>query len=88
MQAEEFVAVIDPLFRQIARCLTSSHFQVAERTLFLWNNEYIVQLVAAHRASVLPLVLGALEQNAANHWNPAVHRYDCKLVVLSSSLQQ
>lgn len=72
-QAEEFVAVIDPLFRQIARCLTSSHFQVAERTLFLWNNEYIVQLVAAHRASVLPLVLGALEQNAANHWNPAVH---------------
>lgn len=49
--------------------------QVAERSLFLWNNEYIVQLVAAHRGAVLPMVLGALEQNAANHWNPAVHRW-------------
>ena len=48
--------------------------QVAERSLFLWNNEYIVQLVAAHRTAVLPLVLGALEENAATHWNPAVHR--------------
>ena len=28
MQSEEFVAVLEPLFRQIARCLTSSHFQV------------------------------------------------------------
>ncbi|GAB4821625.1 hypothetical protein N2152v2_008671 [Parachlorella kessleri] len=72
-QSEEFVAVLEPLFRQIARCLTSSHFQVAERSLFLWNNEYIVQLVAAHRTAVLPLVLGALEENAATHWNPAVH---------------
>ncbi len=68
--------MLEPLFRQISRCLTSSHFQVAERSLFLWNNEYIVQLVAAHRAAVLPMVLGALEQNAANHWNPAVHRWE------------
>lgn len=72
-QAEEFSAVMEPLFRQISRCLTSSHFQVAERSLFLWNNEYIVQLVGAHRAAVLPLVIGALEHNAKHHWNPAVH---------------
>lgn len=26
--------------------------QVAERSLFLWNNEYIVQLVAQHRETV------------------------------------
>ncbi len=48
--------------------------QVAERSLFLWNNEYIVQLVAQHRETVLPLVIGALEHNAKHHWNPAVHR--------------
>ncbi|KAL4427462.1 hypothetical protein ABPG77_000751 [Micractinium sp. CCAP 211/92] len=72
-QAEEFARVQEPLFRQISRCLTSSHFQVAERSLFLWNNEYIVQLVAQHRETVLPLVIGALEHNAKHHWNPAVH---------------
>ena len=46
LQADEFSRVMEPLFKQIARCLTSSHFQVAERSLFLWNNEYIVQQVA------------------------------------------
>jgi serine/threonine-protein phosphatase 2A regulatory subunit B' len=72
-QSDEFARVQEPLFRQISRCLTSSHFQVAERSLFLWNNEYIVQLVAQHRETVLPLVIGALEHNAKHHWNPAVH---------------
>lgn len=27
--------------------------QVAERSLFLWNNEYIVSLVAQHRTQVI-----------------------------------
>jgi serine/threonine-protein phosphatase 2A regulatory subunit B' len=49
------------------------HLQVAERSLFLWNNEYIVNLVAQHRHQLLPIVLPALEENTSNHWNPAVH---------------
>lgn len=53
--------------------------QVAERSLFLWNNEYIVSLVAQHRHHVLPLVFGALERNARNHWNPAVHGLTCNV---------
>ncbi len=72
-QGEEFARLADPLFHQVARCLTSAHFQVGERSLFLWNNEYVVQLVSAHRRAVLPLVVGALERNAAHHWNAAVH---------------
>jgi len=71
-QAAEFSKVMVPLFQQIAKCLNSSHFQVAERSLFLWNNEYIVSLVAQHRQVVLPLVYGALERNV-DHWNPAVN---------------
>ena len=46
--------------------------QVAERSLFLWNNEYIVSLVAQQRTAVLPLVFAALERNERNHWNPQV----------------
>ena len=45
--------------------------QVAERSLFLWNNEYIVSLVAQHRTAILPLIFAALENNVT-HWNPAV----------------
>ncbi|KAK9828072.1 hypothetical protein WJX81_008475 [Elliptochloris bilobata] len=78
-QAQEFAKVLVPLFKQIARCLNSSHFQVAERSLFLWNNEYIVSLVAQQRGAVLPLVFAALERNAASHWNPAVHGLTCNV---------
>lgn len=70
-QPAEFSRVMEPLFRQLAKCVNSSHFQVAERALFLWNNEYLVQLVASHRDRVFPLFYGALEANKA-HWNQQV----------------
>ena len=41
--------------------------------MFLWNNEYIVSLVAQFRHEVLPMVFGPLQENADHHWNPAVH---------------
>ncbi len=78
-QAPEFVRVLEPLFRQASRCITSPHFQVAERALFLWNNDYVVSLVAQNRAAVRPLVLGALEQNARAHWNATVHGLSCNI---------
>jgi serine/threonine-protein phosphatase 2A regulatory subunit B' len=61
-----------PLFRQISACINSSHFQVAERALFLWNNDYIVNLVAQNRHALLPVCFGAFERNARSHWNAAV----------------
>ncbi|CAN0878710.1 Serine/threonine protein phosphatase 2A 57 kDa regulatory subunit B' alpha isoform [Linum grandiflorum] len=69
----EFQRCMVPLFRQIGRCLTSSHFQVAERALFLWNNEHIVGLIAQNRNVVLPVLYEALEKNIQTHWNQAVH---------------
>eukprot|EP00249_Psilotum_nudum_P022909 c28688_g1_i1 orf=448-2013(-) len=72
-QPAEFQRCMIPLFRQIARCLNSPHFQVAERALFLWNNDSIVSLVAQNRHVILPLIVSALEKNAKSHWNQAVH---------------
>ncbi|KAL3569564.1 hypothetical protein D5086_029454 [Populus alba] len=72
-QSAEFQRSMVPLFRQVARCLTSSHFQVAERALFLWNNEHIVSLIAQNRSVVLPIIFEALEKNIHGHWNQAVH---------------
>jgi len=57
----EFAVVAEPLLKQLSRCLTSNHFQVGERSLFLWNNEYIVQLLHHNKSIVVPLVVGALE---------------------------
>lgn len=72
-QPAEFQRCMVPLFRQIARCLNSYHFQVAERALFLWNNDHIVGLIAQNRSVVLPIIFEALEKNIQSHWNQAVN---------------
>ncbi|KAK8561097.1 hypothetical protein V6N13_149724 [Hibiscus sabdariffa] len=72
-QLPEFQRCMVPLFHQIARCLNSLHFQVAERALFLWNNDHIENLIIQNRKVILPIIFPALEKNARNHWNQAVH---------------
>ncbi|CAN7117205.1 serine/threonine protein phosphatase 2A 57 kDa regulatory subunit B' beta isoform [Brassica rapa] len=72
-QPVEFQRCMVPLFQQIGRSLNSSHFQVAERALFLWNNEHIVGLIAQNRTVILPIIYPALEKNIQSHWNQAVH---------------
>lgn len=47
--------------------------QVAERALFLWNNEHIVSLIAQNRNVILPIIFEALEKNIRSHWNQAVN---------------
>lgn len=46
--------------------------QVAERALFLWNNDHIENLIKQNRKVILPIIFSALEKNARNHWNQAV----------------
>ncbi|KAJ6318871.1 hypothetical protein OIU76_014263 [Salix suchowensis] len=45
---------------------------VAERALFLWNNDPIENLIRQNRKVILPIILPALEKNVGNHWNQAV----------------
>lgn len=71
-QAAEFQRCMVPLFRQIGRCLSSSHFQVAERALFLWNNDHIRNLINENRKVILPIIFPSLEKNTRSHWNQAV----------------
>jgi serine/threonine-protein phosphatase 2A regulatory subunit B' len=82
VQAEPFGDLVPPLFERISQCIGSPHFQVAERALFLWNNEYIVSLIMQHRKSILPLVFEALLENSRCHWNSTVHGLTCNVVKL------
>ncbi|XP_044466416.1 serine/threonine protein phosphatase 2A 57 kDa regulatory subunit B' theta isoform-like [Mangifera indica] len=71
-QPADFQRCMVPLFRQIGRCLSSSHFQVAERALFLWNNDHIENLIKQNRKIILPIIFPALQKNTTKHWNQAV----------------
>ncbi|KAJ6802532.1 serine/threonine protein phosphatase 2A 57 kDa regulatory subunit B' iota isoform [Iris pallida] len=68
----EFQKCMVPLFRRIGYCLHSPHFQVAERALFLWNNDHVISMIAQNRQAVMPMIVPALERNSKNHWNQAV----------------
>ena len=59
-QPEEFGLLVPALFKRVAACIASPHFQVAERALFLWHNEYISHLIAQHREEILPILYPVL----------------------------
>ena len=73
--AKQLALVSDLLFTNIGRCLCSHHFQVVERTLFLWNNEHLMNLGCLSMFSaptVLPIIYGPLYETSQFHWNATV----------------
>ncbi|GFO15850.1 serine/threonine-protein phosphatase 2a 56 kda regulatory subunit alpha isoform [Plakobranchus ocellatus] len=80
-EIEEILDVIEPtqfqriqedLFKQIAKCVSSPHFQVAERALYFWNNEYIMNLIEENSNVVLPIMFPALYRISKEHWNQTI----------------
>eukprot|EP00495_Collosphaeridae_sp_1-RS-2012_P001227 TRINITY_DN127_c0_g1_i2.p1 TRINITY_DN127_c0_g1~~TRINITY_DN127_c0_g1_i2.p1 ORF type:complete len:260 (+),score=27.77 TRINITY_DN127_c0_g1_i2:172-951(+) len=69
----EVTKMLIPLFTQVAVCVSSPHFQVAERALFLWNNDAVAQFTNEHRVQVLPILYPALNVSTQAHWNSTVH---------------
>jgi len=73
IEPAEFQKIMIPLFKKLALCVSSAHFQVAERALYYWNNEYILSLVSDNTAAILPLIFPALYRNSKSHWNKTIH---------------
>lgn len=101
IEPHEFRKVMKQLFQQLARCVSSPHFQVfvlelilerassrcnfsrdppsitfhllgfqvAERALYFWNNDYIMTLISDNADVILPIMFGALYKNSKSHWN-------------------
>jgi len=73
--ADQLHHVHKSLGRILSKCLGSQHFQVAERTLFLWNNEHLVTngcLSKQHAELILPVIYAPLYKNSSGHWNTTV----------------
>lgn len=45
---------------------------MAERALYLWNNDHIENLIRQNRKVILPIIFPALEKNGRKHWNQVV----------------
>lgn len=75
----EFQKIEIPLFAQLSKCISSSHFQVSEKVLCFFNNEYFVSLVTENAENILPIIFPSmyklalpeleLMENQNNHLN-------------------
>jgi serine/threonine-protein phosphatase 2A regulatory subunit B' len=72
IEPQEFVKIHVPLFMQLAKCIASPHFQVAERALYYWTHEYFCNLVTENSETILPIIFSALHENSS-HWNRTIH---------------
>ncbi|KAI9484636.1 protein phosphatase 2A regulatory B subunit [Zychaea mexicana] len=72
IDAYEFQRVMVPLFTKLSQCVSSSHFQVAERALYYWNNDYVVSLMAENMDAIMPIVFPALYKTSKAHWNKTI----------------
>ncbi|CAO0795983.1 unnamed protein product [Mucor circinelloides] len=69
----EFPKVCVPIFEKVAQCVSSSHFQVAERALYLWNNDFIVNLMHENVKTIMPIMFKPLYTFSQQHWNRTIH---------------
>uniref|UniRef100_A0A3B3Z8X5 Serine/threonine protein phosphatase 2A regulatory subunit n=1 Tax=Periophthalmus magnuspinnatus TaxID=409849 RepID=A0A3B3Z8X5_9GOBI len=72
IEPTQFKKIQEPLFKQIAKCVANPHFQVAERALYFWNNEYILSLIEENIDKILPIMFGSLYRISKEHWNPTI----------------
>ena len=45
---------------------------MAERAIFLLNNDALMRYLTQNRVALFPLLFVALQRNVVTHWNPAV----------------
>lgn len=81
MDPAEFAKVQEPLFHQLAKSVASPHFQVAERALYFWNNEYFCNLVSDNVEIILPIMFAPLYENSKGHWNRYVFKEKCVMAL-------
>lgn len=60
MEPNEFVKIQIPLFAQLSKCISSPHYQVSEKVLCYWSNEYFLTLITENAEVVLPIIFASL----------------------------
>jgi len=64
--------VHESLFKRFSNCVISNHFQVAERILFLMNNEQIQKMTTENKDVIFEILMKGLLESSKSHWNQTV----------------
>ncbi|XP_027367165.1 serine/threonine protein phosphatase 2A 57 kDa regulatory subunit B' beta isoform-like [Abrus precatorius] len=63
-----------PLCTQITKCINSWNSQVAERALYVWNNEQFVKMALIGTVEVFTVIVEGMEKNLKRHWSKNVRQ--------------
>jgi serine/threonine-protein phosphatase 2A regulatory subunit B' len=66
---ENMKTIQEDLVKRLCKCMSSNHFQVAERSIFLLNNDTIMKMISQSKEILYPILLRSLLKNSKNHWN-------------------
>lgn len=69
----EFKKIMMLVFEKLSSCVSSPHFQVAERALYFWNNQHVLDLMQQNAKDVMPIMFYSLYRNSKRHWNRTIH---------------
>jgi len=72
MQPEQFRSLEKLIYTKMSKCIKSEHYQVAERALMYWENEYIVSLMEVDKNVSCPILLPSLLHSSKFHWHRSV----------------
>jgi len=87
-EPHEFLNICEPLFIRLSYCFNSSHFQVAERALYYWNNEYVISLVEENSTTIMPIIFLPLYEAAKTHWNSTIVMLVCNVLKTLMEINQ
>ncbi|WVY99126.1 hypothetical protein V8G54_031277 [Vigna mungo] len=63
-----------PFCTQITKCINSWNSQVAERALYMWNNEQFVKMALIGTVEVFNVIVEGMEKNLKWHWSKSVRQ--------------
>ncbi|KAI7906307.1 phosphatase 2A regulatory B subunit-domain-containing protein [Cokeromyces recurvatus] len=69
---DALLEVMIPFFTKLANCVDSCHFQVAERALYFYTYEDVIQVIHDYSKVIMPIIFPSLYQKT-DHWNQAIY---------------
>ncbi|KAI9251971.1 phosphatase 2A regulatory B subunit-domain-containing protein [Sporodiniella umbellata] len=73
IDTQDFERFMVPFFQKLSQCVSSSHFQVAERALYFFNYEDVVRVLSENIELLMPIVFPPLYKYSKEHWNRTIH---------------
>merc|ERR1711879_107063 len=67
-----FPPIAEIVAKQMSRCLQSPHFQIAQRTVQMFDNPTVLELIKDNASTMYPILIPALSNNLCGHWNKLV----------------